>query len=98
MKPHKHAAIIKQWADGAQIQVNRTGGWVDTISPQWGDFIYRVKPEIVYPVTQLTPKEVARLYKEHDDNVTPSVIYMMNLAIQQAIDSGQVYINDVTYK
>lgn len=52
--PHKHAELIKAWADGAEIQsrlvvVNDTNEghvWVDTPNPAW-DFekIYRIKPE-----------------------------------------------------
>lgn len=46
-KPHKHAAMIHAWADGADIQV-RTGEnkWKDTKLPAWyDDFHYRIKPE-----------------------------------------------------
>jgi len=52
--PHKHAELIKAWADGAEIQsrfvvINDTNEghvWVDTPNPTW-DFekIYRIKPE-----------------------------------------------------
>lgn len=52
--PHKHAELIKAWADGAEIQsrfvvINDTNEghvWVDTPNPAW-DFekIYRIKPE-----------------------------------------------------
>jgi len=50
--PHKHAALIKQWADGAQIQYKHTGPppqgeWADVKQPTWrSDCDYRVKPEI----------------------------------------------------
>lgn len=48
--PHKHAAIIKAWADGAQVQVkNDLGDWYDCkgeIAPCWrADFEYRIKPK-----------------------------------------------------
>jgi hypothetical protein len=50
MKPHKHAELIKAWADGARIQVlDNHMEWQDI-----GDYtswheqsIYRVKPELV---------------------------------------------------
>lgn len=52
--PHKHAELIKAWADGAEIQsrfvvsndTNEGHVWVDTPNPAW-DFekIYRIKPE-----------------------------------------------------
>lgn len=48
-KPHKHAAIIKAWADGAIIQVwSNVNGWKDVPGnlPLWSvNCEYRVKPE-----------------------------------------------------
>lgn len=47
--PHKHAPMIKAWADGKQIQVYvaSVGKWMDvTEPPLWNpDLLYRVKPE-----------------------------------------------------
>lgn len=50
--PHKHAELIKKWADGAIIQLEQEvdGGWVDTSDnrPSWVEgFKYRVKPTLV---------------------------------------------------
>ena len=45
MKPHKHAELIKAWADGAKIQLWWADGWVDSENPNWGGEIYRIKPE-----------------------------------------------------
>ena len=49
--PHKHAELIKKWADGAIIQLKQINGeWVDTThnDPSWGnEFEYRVKPTLV---------------------------------------------------
>ena len=49
--PHKHAALIKAWADGALIQYQTPAGmWLDTRQPQWHvDFEYRAKPEPKIP-------------------------------------------------
>lgn len=48
-KPHKHAELIKAWADGAEIQVNcRTRGWNDLGENPifwYEDEEYRIKPE-----------------------------------------------------
>lgn len=44
-KKHKHAEIIKAWADGAQIQVSHSGIWYDIDEPMWNDDCYRIKPE-----------------------------------------------------
>lgn len=51
MKPHKHAELIKAWADGAIIQHQAPDGlgglaWADVPSPAWYPHTeYRVKPE-----------------------------------------------------
>jgi 3',5'-cyclic AMP phosphodiesterase CpdA len=48
MKPHKHAALIKAWADGAQIQHHHQfeDRWDDVDNPRWlDDHNYRIKPE-----------------------------------------------------
>ena len=65
MKPHKHAELIKAWADGAEIQIKYNDGWCDWCigsSPNWlDDEEYRIKPE---------PKpDVARLYKVFGDGI-----------------------------
>lgn len=51
-KPHKHAELIKKWADGAIIQYRTTTfrSWADCDSnrPCWDKrFEYRVKPPLV---------------------------------------------------
>jgi hypothetical protein len=47
MKPHKHAELIKAWADGAKIEKNNgLGHWIETNHPDWMSWeIYRIKPE-----------------------------------------------------
>lgn len=46
--PHKHAELIKAWADGAEIQLRHTGGvWQDCTynAPKWKEAVeYRIKP------------------------------------------------------
>jgi len=47
-KPHKHADVIKAWADGAEIQIRVTNSpeWLDCVAPNWDSNIeYRVKPK-----------------------------------------------------
>lgn len=51
-KPHKHAELIKAWADGADIQIQLLVGkelkpeWHDDYDPKWADNRkYRIKPE-----------------------------------------------------
>lgn len=52
-KPHKHAEVIKAWAEGYEIQVMQKGSkqWIDAISPivaWYEDYEYRIKPEPKY--------------------------------------------------
>ena len=66
-KPHKHAELIKKWADGAVIQYRVSGlfVWTDTTEPKWRtDNEYRVKPE--------TKKYRVALFKWSPEN-QPSV-------------------------
>lgn len=48
-KPHKHAELIKQWADGAEIEFldPLDNEWNLTIKPQWAEDVqYRVAPKL----------------------------------------------------
>lgn len=46
-KPHKHAEVIKAWADGAEIEyrVHGNSEWQQVEIPRWFErYEYRVKP------------------------------------------------------
>ena len=48
--PHKHAEVIKAWADGAKIEFREPelehANWEYITTPKWHDELeYRVKPE-----------------------------------------------------
>ena len=51
MQPRKHAAVIKAWADGAEIQVafNTLGPWQNFKGTEYplfyDEYYYRVKPK-----------------------------------------------------
>jgi hypothetical protein len=46
MKPHKHAEVIKAWADGATIERLCNYTWEEDLEPTWWpNFEYRIKPE-----------------------------------------------------
>lgn len=48
MPKHKHADLIKAWADGAKIECRGEVGepWLPTTHPAWyEDYYYRIKPE-----------------------------------------------------
>ena len=45
-QPHKHAELIKAWADGAEIEVYWNGKWEEADAPVWNTKSeYRIKPE-----------------------------------------------------
>ena len=45
--PHKHAGLIKAWADGAEIEyLSDHGEWSTSGNPYWNPLVeYRIKPE-----------------------------------------------------
>ena len=59
MTPHKHAALIKAWADGTEIQVRDLTNYSDPCDCKWKDFSvfddevwynkweYRIKPQTI---------------------------------------------------
>ncbi|CAB5194772.1 hypothetical protein UFOVP172_28 [uncultured Caudovirales phage] len=65
---HKHAELIKAWADGAQIEflTTDTGEWCDLTNPRWSEGVqYRVKPEP-------KPDVVRQLYVDIDERIFES--------------------------
>jgi hypothetical protein len=50
-KPHKHADLIKLWADGAEIESRgkTMKHWEDCPKPRWFDDLeYRIKPATIF--------------------------------------------------
>lgn len=94
-KPHKHAELIKAWADGAEIQV-RTGEnkWEDTKLPAWyDDFHYRIKPKpkpdvvLCAQASPLIDNEFAQV--THDFGVMRES-YTPNLRLTYCGDTGKL--------
>jgi hypothetical protein len=59
-KPHKHAEVIKAWADGAEVQTRSDSyhDWYDIDLPVWyPSHQYRVKPEPV----------ITKMYMHYDN-------------------------------
>jgi hypothetical protein len=70
-KPHKHAELIKQWADGVEIMRKSwaDGLWHEEPYPSWGeDVVYRAKPQPVecwvnvYPAGAVGPTYTTEEY------------------------------------
>lgn len=44
--PHKHAALIKAWAEGEEIETDFKGRWIPVKEPAWNEsHFYRIKPK-----------------------------------------------------
>ena len=79
MKPHKHAELIKAWADGAEIQVSYlvvgADGWSEwevEEYPRWYDPMarFRIKPEPKPDVVMLAGASTLNVrYKDNYPNL-----------------------------
>ena len=57
LTPHKHAELIKLWADGVEIEFwsEFNEGWLRDTSPTWQNhYKYRIKPEPKKDLTVFT--------------------------------------------
>jgi hypothetical protein len=62
---HKHAELIKAWADGAKIEIKHpsNGSWWDANPPLWDlDYQYRIKPFLKPDWTKLVLIETHNLH------------------------------------
>lgn len=94
-KAHKHAEVIKAWADGQPIEMRYVAGgtWEPLLcdAPHWDAPEYRVKPERIYPVTLMTATEVRDVF--NNCGAMPDGldwVEIANVALRHAIDAGQV--------
>lgn len=95
-KPHKHAEVIKQWANGHKVEYRRPGDtlWVEASDPAWvDDYEYRTKPAREYPVSRMTITAFEEIMhrgnakSEHPLNIA---VKIANESIRHAIDASQV--------
>jgi hypothetical protein len=79
MKPHKHAKLIKAWADGAEIQYRINGGsWFDIQRPNWGDYTeYRIRQnKRKYRVAELQDVSHKSIYTSTADTLVDEKIFI----------------------
>ena len=79
--PHKHADLIKAWADGAEIEFrwDCLDDWRRITAPRWDqDGDYRIKPE--RPWVWLTDEEIRQIARN-----TPIDGTAFARAIEQAL-------------
>jgi hypothetical protein len=88
VKPHKHSALIKAWADGAsvQVRVKECYPWEDDQNPHWGCEFYRVKPAVEYPKSGMTENDFKVIHCTRGDTYRN----IANDAVRLFITSGQM--------
>ena len=70
MKPHKHAELIKAWADGAEIEFYTEGKWIKTETPKWDwGLTYRIKPKVKW-----TPEYTLSAYEYKKAHPKPAAV------------------------
>ena len=96
MKPHKHAELIKAWADGVEVQYNNcTQGWIDCINPAWHEGNeYRIKPAAPkWPETTMTYCQLEFAYLNEGGATSwnsHAARTLANAAIAHACETGQL--------
>lgn len=89
--PHKHAEVIRAFADGATIQVGYpTGEWVDNAYPHFDEKVqYRVKPEPAapkWPQTTMTDEQLIAAWENGPEAL--KLTATANAAIAHLCESG----------
>jgi hypothetical protein len=70
-KPHRHAKLIKAWADGAEIETwsKKNLVWEEITSPFWLETEeYRIKPQPVITKAYMHYGNIEELVKQGDFN------------------------------
>ena len=90
-KPHKHAEIIKDWAEGAEIEARfpPNGVWVPATKPAWDEHTeYRVKP-VPAVETNMTGQDLG-MFCSPGGSWISDARDIANAAIARALADGQV--------
>ena len=98
MKQHKHAELIKQWADNQDLEfeyLSAHDDWRSTECPKWGLCTeYRIKtsaPGRVYPVTKMRWDDFSLALPLSIEVDLFACETVANAAIKHAINAGQVF-------
>lgn len=96
--PHKHAEVIKAWADGAEIETESTNGkWLTfpkDCNPEWLEHVqYRVKPakpERAPIKLKSDEQEMMKFYYAHEGDMMESAICLVKQVVQWELDAGSI--------
>ena len=86
MTPHKHAELIKAWADGEPIQyraVPNHGDWIDASEHLIWDWHaeYRIKPQPKPDFNQTMDVYMNKMYQHYPNDFTKRRLMMDNFAL-----------------
>lgn len=93
MAAHKHAEVIKAWADGAQVQM-RIGDkdhWKDSTEPTFMDeFEYRIKPAEPErePLLAMSNWEIEQFFQCYPGNGRSAAVATVHEAVQRSLNKG----------
>ena len=79
-QPHKHAELIKAWADGAEIEWNDLGIWKTAECPGWSYLAeYRIKPKPDF--NQTMDVYMNKMYQHYPNDFTKRRLMIDNFAL-----------------
>jgi hypothetical protein len=90
-QPHKHAELIKAWADGAEIErkCDMTGQWDLIKNPAWCvAFEYRIKPQPKIVKAYMHYDGLEELIEEENFNTKdiPHMLFDNNYNMQEHLE------------
>jgi hypothetical protein len=90
-KPHKHAELIKAWADGAEIEVRSDDKdtWELIQAPNWFNCLeYRIKPQPVITKAYMHYDGLEELIQEGSFNCKdiPHAVFNSNTNMKEHIE------------
>lgn len=96
--PHKHAAVIHAFADGAQVQsrfrTDHDTPWTEWKDTKYPDFDeageYRIKPAAPVIETKMTPADFKAMFNGRDDSIYDALKLLASVTLRRAITDGQV--------
>lgn len=101
-QPHKHAEVIKAWADGANVQYfdGITEDWHFVASPSWSlKESYRIEPKRETPKSTLSYESICAIWNkanqppgcnEFESTVTRALRSAADAAVREFITSGEM--------
>lgn len=100
--PHKHAEIIKAWADGYAIEAYNPerDSWISVAEPGWfNDIEYRVKPGVIEKPQEIFEEYVIRLDQDPFDadkiEVTDECSKYEHYNLKVLFRNGELYAAEV---